>query len=94
MNSKNPGRRNCIQASSNDCDRPAKTVFRLGEQGKLGKSELCHTGNCIDVSRNSTAKLNKMKTDKYNPIKHEVVDDNIKIEVPDEIVTDMHNNLF
>ena len=71
-----------------------KTDFRLGEQGKLGKSELCHTGNCIEVIRHSTAKLNKMKTDKYNPIKHEVEDDNIKIEVPDEIATDMHKNLF
>ena len=31
-----------------------------------------------------------MKTEKYkDPIKHEVVDDNIKIEVPDEIATDM-----
>ena len=84
MNSKHPGRRNCIQASSNECDRPAKTDFRLGEQGKLDKSELRHTGNHIEVSRHSTAKLNKMKTDKYKgPIKREVVDDNIKMEVPD-----------
>ena len=31
-----------------------------------------------------------MKTDKYkDPIKREVVDDNIKMEVPDEIATDM-----
>ena len=31
-----------------------------------------------------------MKTDKYkDPIKHEVVDDNIKMEVPDIIATDM-----
>ena len=43
---------------------PAKTDFRLGEQGKLGKSELCHTGNRIEVIRHSAAKLNKMKTDK------------------------------
>ena len=35
-----------------------------------------------------------MKTDKYNPIKHEVVYDNIKIEVPNKIATDMHTNLF
>ena len=35
-----------------------------------------------------------MKTEKYNPIKREEEDDNIKIEVPDEIATDMHNNLF
>ena len=60
----------------------------------MGKSELWHTGNRIEVICHSTAKLNKMKTDKYNPIKHEVVDDNIKIEVPDEIATDMHTNLF
>ena len=73
---------------------PSKTDFRLGEQGKLGKSELCHTGNRIEVIRHITAKLNKMKTDKYNSIKHGVVDDNIKFEVPDEIATDMHTNLF
>ena len=31
-----------------------------------------------------------MKTDKYkDPIKHEVVDDNIKMEVPNEIATEM-----
>ena len=55
----------------------------------MDKSELCHVGNRIEVSRHSTAKLNKMKTDKYNyPIKREVVDDNIKMEVPDEIATD------
>ena len=43
----------------------------------------------MEVSRHSTAKLNKMKTDKYkDPIKHEIVDDNIKKEVPDEIATD------
>ena len=48
----------------------------------------------IEVSRHSTAKLNKMKMDKYNPIKHEVEDDNIKIEVLDEIATDMHKHLF
>ena len=94
MNSKHPGRRNCIQASSNECDRPAKTDFRLSEQGKFGKSELCHTGNRFEVIRHSTAKLNKMKMDKYNPIKHGVVDDNIKFEVPDEIATDMPKNLF
>ena len=64
--------------------------FRLGEQGKLDKSELCHTGNRIEVSRHSTAKLNKMKTDNNkDPIKREVVDDNIKVEVHDEIPTDM-----
>ena len=92
MNSKHPGRRNCIQASSNDCDCPAKTDFRLGKQGKFGKSELCHTGNRIEVSRHSTAKLNKMKTDKYkDPTKREVVevDDNIKMEGPDESATGM-----
>ena len=94
MNSKHPGRRNCIQASSNECDRPAITDFRLGEQGKLSKSELCHTCNRIEVIRHSTAILNKMKTDKYNPIKHGVVDDNNKIEVPDEIATDMQKKLF
>ena len=94
MKSKHPGRRNCIQASSNECDCPAKTDFRQGEQGKLSKSELCHTGNRIEVIHHSTAKLNKMKTDKYNQIKHGVVDDNIKLEVPDEIATDMHKNLF
>ena len=34
-----------------------------------------------------------MKTDKYkDPIKREVVDDNIKMEVPDEIATDMAKN--
>ena len=37
----------------------------------------------------STAKLNKMKTEKYtDPIKREVVDDNINMEVPVEIATD------
>ena len=36
-----------------------------------------------------------MKTDKYkDPIKHEVVDDNIKMEVPDEIATDRAKNNF
>ena len=40
--------------------------LRLGEQGKLGKSQLCHTGNRIEVIHHSTAKLNKMKTDKYS----------------------------
>ena len=58
----------------------------------MDKSELRHVGNRIEVSRHSTAKLNKMKTDKYkDPIKREVVevDDNIKMEVPDEIATDM-----
>ena len=35
-------------------------------------------------------KLNEMKTDKYKgPIKREVVDDNIKMEVPDGIATDI-----
>ena len=38
-------------------------------------------------------KLNKLKTDKYyHPIKREVVDDNMKMEVSDEIATDMHKN--
>ena len=47
-------------------------------------------GNHIEVSRHSTAKLNKMRKDKYkDPIKREVVDDNIKMEVPDEAATDM-----
>ena len=56
----------------------------------MDKAELRHTGNCIEVGRHSTAKLNKMKMDKYkDPIKREVVDDNIKIEVHDEIATDM-----
>ena len=55
----------------------------------MDKSVLHHTVNRIEVSRHSTAKLNIMKTDKYNyPIKREVVDDNIKIEVLDEIATD------
>ena len=95
INSKHPARRNSIQASSNECDRPVKTDFRLGEQGKLDKFVLHHTVNRIEVSRHSTAKLNKMINDKYkDPIKSEVVDDNIKIEVPDEIATDMHTNLF
>ena len=49
MNSKHPGRRNCIKASLNEWDHPAKNDFRLGEQGKLGKSEFCHTGNRIEV---------------------------------------------
>ena len=63
--------------------------MRLGEHEKLDKSELRHAGNRIEVSRHCTAKLNKIKTDKYKgPIKREVVDDNIKIEVPDEIATD------
>ena len=55
----------------------------------MDKSELRRTGNRIEVSRHSTAKLNKMKMDKYkDPIKREVVDDNIKMEVPDGIATD------
>ena len=59
----------------------------------MEKSELRHAGNRIEVRRHSTAKLNKMETDKYeDPIKHEVVDDNIKMEVPDEIATDMTKN--
>ena len=45
-------------------DRPAKTDFRLGKQGKLDKSELCPTGNCIEVGRRSTAKIIRMKTEK------------------------------
>ena len=56
----------------------------------MDKSELHHTVNRIEVSRHSTAKLNKMINDKYkDPIKSEVVDDNIKMEVPDEIATEM-----
>ena len=58
----------------------------------MDKSELRHAGNRIEVSRHSTAKLNKMKTDKYKDrIKSEVVevDENIKMEGPDEIATDM-----
>ena len=56
----------------------------------MGKSELHHTVNRIEVSRHSMAKPNKMKTDKYkDPIKSEVVDDNIKLKVPDEIATEM-----
>ena len=71
--------------NSNECDCPAQTDFRLGEHEQLDKSELRHAGNSIEVSCHSTAKLNIMKTDKYNyPIKR----DNIKIEVLDEIATD------
>ena len=67
-----------------------KLTYRLGEHEKLEKSELRHGGNRIEVSRHSKAKLNKMKTDKYkDSIKREVVDDNIKMEVPNEIATDM-----
>ena len=56
----------------------------------MDKSKLRHAGNPIEVNRHSTAKLNKMKTDKYKgPITHEVVDDNIIVEVPDGIATDM-----
>ena len=56
----------------------------------MDKSELHHTVNRIEVSRQSTAKLNKMKTDKYKDlIKSEVVDDNIKLEAPDEIATEL-----
>ena len=45
----------------------------------MDKSELCHAGNPIEVSRHSTAKLNKMKTDKYKgPIKLEVEDDDVE----------------
>ena len=78
-----------LWANSNECDRRAKTAFRLGEHEKLDKSELRLAGNCIEVSRHSTAKLNKMKTEKYtNPIKREVLDESIKMEVPDEIATD------
>ena len=69
---------NCIKANLNECDRPVKTDFRLGQPGKLDKSELHHTVNRIEVRRHSTAKLNKMKTDKYkDPIKSKVIDDNI-----------------
>ena len=36
-----------------------------------------------------------MKTDKYkDPIKRQVVDDNIKMKVPDEIATDMAKIYF
>ena len=50
----------------------------------MDKSDLRHVGNPIEVSRHSKAKLSEMKTDKYKgPIKREVVDDNIKMEVPD-----------
>ena len=52
---------NCIQANSNECDRPAKNDFRLGEHEKLDKSELCHVGNRIEVSRHRMAKLNKIQ---------------------------------
>ena len=70
-------------ANSNECDRPAKADFRLGEHAKLEKSKICHAGNRIEVDLHSTAKLNKMRKDKYkDPIKREVVDDNIKMEVP------------
>ena len=80
MNSKHPGRRNCIQASSNECDRPAKTDFRLGKHEKLDRSELRLAGNRIEVSRHSTVKLNKMKTDKYkDSIQREVVDDDVEM---------------
>ena len=61
----------------------------------MDKSELRRVFNCIEVGRHSTAKLIKMKTDKYkDPIKREVVCDNIEIEVPDEIATDMAKNNF
>ena len=50
--------------NSNECDRPVETDFRLGEQGKLDKSELRPTGNCIEGGRHSTAKIIRMKTDK------------------------------
>ena len=61
----------------------------------MDKSELRHIGNRIKDSRHSTAKLNKMKMDKYkDPIKHEVVDDNIKVEVPDEISTNIAKTNF
>ena len=49
---------------------------------KRGNWANLNFANCFEVIRHSTAKLNKMKTD------------NIKIEVPDEIATDMHKNLF
>ena len=55
---------NCIWANSSECDRPVKTDLILGEQGKLDKSELCPTGNCIEGGRHSTAKIIRMKTDK------------------------------
>ena len=86
------GRGNCIQANSNECDRPAKTDLRLGEHEKLEKSELCHVGNHIKVSRHRMAKLNQMKIDKYKDLmKREVVVDNIKMEIPDEIATEKAN---
>ena len=38
------------------------------------------------------AKLNQMKTDKYKDLmKREVVVDNIKMEIPDEIATEKAN---
>ena len=55
----------------------------------MDKSDLCHVGNRIEVSRHRIAKLNKMKYYKYKDlIKREVVDDNIKMEIPDEIATE------
>jgi hypothetical protein len=70
--------------NSSECDHHAKTDFRLGEQGKLDRSQLCHTGNRFKVGLHSTARLNKMKTDKYNdPIKRKIVDGNIKMEFLD-----------
>ena len=73
----------------------AKTDFRLGKQEQLDKSELRRVGNRIEVSRHSMAKLNKMKADKYmDPIKREVVADNIKMEAPDEISIDKEKNNF
>ena len=61
----------------------------------MDKSELRRVFNCIEVGRHSSAKLIKMKTDKYNvPIKREVVDDNIIMKVPDEIAKDMAKKQF
>ena len=49
---------NFIQANSNECDSPAKTDFRLVKHEKLDKSELCHAGNCIEVSCHNTGNDN------------------------------------
>ena len=73
-------RENCIKANSNECDRPAKTDFRLGKHEKFDRSQFRHAGNRIEVSRHSTAKLNKRKTNQYkDSIQPEVVDDDIKM---------------
>ena len=39
------------------------TDFVLGEQRKIYKCDLCHTGNCIKDGRDSRSKLIEMKTD-------------------------------